>query len=194
MASLATSQLGEFAFRVLESDGPNVWLVLVSDGPLDEVARMLSAEISTLDGESATVYAVTSGSDLESLAREHADGIAIVTGVNGFGDADWQRVDLNRTRLQRNGTTVLVLDPAAIEQLENRAPNLASWIGGSIWRLEEARPLDGANAEQRLVALRRWSGLGDQEVVRLAESGALPPDPEYAEWLTLLGRGELLGK
>lgn len=43
MASLATSELGEFAFRVLESDGPNVWLVLVSDGPLDEVARMLSA-------------------------------------------------------------------------------------------------------------------------------------------------------
>jgi hypothetical protein len=192
--SLATSELGEFAFRVLESAGPNAWLVLVSDGPLDEVARMLSAEISTLDGETATIEAVTSGADLEGLVRKHPDGIAIVTGVNGFTDADWHRVDLNRTRLQRTGTTVLVLDPAAVEQLENTAPNLASWIGGSIWRLEKARPLDDALVEQRLVALRRWSGLEDREVVRRAESGALPPDPEYAEWLTLLGRGELLGK
>lgn len=147
-----------------------------------------------MDGESATVCAVTSGSDLESLVREHADGIAIVTGVNGFGDADWQRVDLNRTRLQRSGTTVLVLDPAAIEQLENKAPNLASWIGGSIWRLEKPRPLDDVLVEQRLVALRQWSGLEDLEVVRRAEAGDLPPDPAYAEWLTLLGRGELLGK
>jgi hypothetical protein len=124
--SLATSELGEFAFRVLESDGPNAWLVLVSDGPLDEVARMLSAEISTLDGETATIEAMTSGADFEGLVRKHPDGIAIVTGVNAFSDSDWHRVDLNRTRLQRNGTTVLVLDPAAIEQLENTAPNLAS--------------------------------------------------------------------
>jgi hypothetical protein len=192
--SLATSELGEFAFRVLESDGPNAWLVLVSDGPLDEAARTLSAEISTLDGESAVSEAVTSGADLEGLVRKHPDGIAIITGVNGFGDADWQRVDLNRTRLQRNGTTVLVLDPAAIEQLENRAPNFASWIGGNIFRLEKPRPLDDALVEQRLVALRQWSGLEDLEVVRRSEAGTLPPDPAYAEWLTLLGRGDLLGK
>jgi len=192
--SLAASELGPFAFRVLESDGSNAWLVLVTDGAVDTTARMLSDEISTLDGQIVTVGAVSSGADLESFVRAHADGIAIVTGVNGFGDADWHRVDLNRTRLQRNGTTVLVLDPAAIEQLENRAPNLASWIGGSIWRLEKPRPLDDVLVEQRLVALRQWSGLEDLEVVRRAEAGDLPPDPAYAEWLTLLGRGELLGK
>jgi len=103
-------------------------------------------------------------------------------------------VDLNRTRLQRSSTTVLVLDPTSIERLENTAPNFASWIGGNIWHLEQAQPLDGALAEQRLVALRRWSGLDDLEVIRRAEAGALSPDPEYAEWLTLLGRGDLLAK
>jgi hypothetical protein len=179
---------------VLEADGPNAWLVLVTDGVLDEATCMLSAEISTLGGEIAAVGVVTSGADLEDFAREHADGIAIVTGVGAFTDPDWHRVDLNRTRLQRNGTTVLVLDPAAIEHLENKAPNLASWVGGSIWHLGKARPLDEALTEQRLVALRQWSGRGDMEIVRLAESGNLPPDPEYVEWLTLLGRGELLGK
>jgi hypothetical protein len=191
---LAASELGPFAFRVLESDGSSAWFVLVTEGDVDATARMLSDEISVLDGASATIGPVASGADLERVVREQPDGIAIITGVNGFVDSDWHRVDLNRTRLQRAGTTVLVLDPPAIEHLENTAPNLASWIGGSIWRLEKARPLDGADTEQRLVALRQWSGLEDLEVVRRAEAGTLPPDPAYAEWLTLLGRGELLGK
>ena len=194
MPSLAASELGPFAFRVLESDGSSAWLVLVTEGDVDATARMLSDEIVALDGGGATVGAVTSGADLERFVREQPDGIAIITGVDGFGDSDWHRVDLNRTRLQRNGTTVLILAPPAIEQLENTAPNLASWIGGSIWGLAEARPLDDVLVEQRLVALRRWSGLGDLEIIRRAESGDLPTDPAYAEWLTLLGRGELLGK
>jgi len=132
---------------------------------------------------------VTSGSNLEEFTQARSDGIAIITGIHAFTDSDWHRVDLNRTRLQRTGTTVLVLDPTSIEHLENKAPNLASWIGGNIWHLEQARPLDGALVEQRLGALRRWSKLEDPEIIRRAEAGNLPPDPEYAEWLTLLGRG-----
>lgn len=194
MPAFSTSELGAFAFRVLESDGPNAWFVLVVDEAIDDAAGTLSAEISTLGEEAATVAAVTSGADLEDFAMAHVSGIAIVVGVSAFTDADWHRVDLNRTRLQRSGTTVLILDPTSIEHLENTAPNFASWIGGNIWHLKQAQPLDGALAEQRLVALRRWSGCEDSEIVQRAQAGTLPPDPEYAEWLTLLGHGELLGK
>lgn len=194
MSAVAASELGEFAFRVLEAAGPNAWLVLEADGVVHDVARALSTEISTLGEEPATVGEVISGADLETFMQAHPDGIVVVTGMNQFADADWRRLDLNRTRLQRNGTTVLVLHEASVEELENKAPNLASWIGGNIWHLSEARPLDLASTEQRLVALRRWSGLGDLDVIRLAEAGSLPPDPEYAEWLTLLGRGELLAR
>jgi hypothetical protein len=52
--------------------------------------------------------------------------------------------------------------------------------------------LSPSEIEQRLTALRAWAGRGDAEVIQLAETGQLPRDPEYAEWLTLLGRGELL--
>jgi len=194
VSSFSTTELGAFAFRVLESDGPNDWFVLVVDEAIEVTARTLSIEISTLGEEDATVAAVTSGADLEFFAEGHDDGIAIVTGVSAFTDQDWHRVDLNRTRLHRSGTTVLVLDPTSIEHLENTAPNFASWIGGKIWHLEQAKPLDVVTAEQRLVALRRWSGLEDLEVIRRAEAGTLSPDPEYAEWLTLLGRGDLLAK
>lgn len=194
MTSVATSESAEFAFRVLEAAGPNAWLVLVTDGVIHDVARTLSTEISTLGDEPATMVEMNSAADLETFMQAHPDGIVILTGMNQFADSDWRRLDLNRTRLQRSGTTVLVLHTASVEQLENKAPNLASWIGGSIWRLSDARPLDGASTKQRLIALRQWSGLEDLDVIRLAEAGSLPPDPEYAEWLTLLERGDLLAK
>jgi hypothetical protein len=166
----------------------------VVDGIAEDAAQMLASEISTLDDGTAAVGAVTTVVGLEGFLKEHVDGIVIVTGVSGFVDSDWYEMDVNRSRLQRRGATVLVLDLASIEHLENQAPNFASWIGGNIWHLVKARPLDKILTEQRLVALRGWSGLGDLDIVRLAESGKLPPDPEYAEWLTLLGRGELLGQ
>jgi hypothetical protein len=53
--------------------------------------------------------------------------------------------------------------------------------------------LSPGEIEQRLAALRAWASCGDAEVIQLAETGQLPRDPEYAEWLTLLGRGDLLG-
>jgi len=71
--SFSTTELGAFAFRVLESDGPNAWFVLVVDGAIDDTARTLSAEISTLGEEAATVAAVTSGADLEDFAIAHVD-------------------------------------------------------------------------------------------------------------------------
>lgn len=87
---------------------------------------------------------------------------------------------------------MLVLEADVAEQLENTAPNLASWIAGSIWHLVGTRALSAAETEERLVALRQRTGLSDDEVVGRSEAGRLPPDPEFAEWLTLLGRGDLL--
>ena len=72
------------------------------------------------------------------------------------------------------------------------APNVASWIGGSAWELEGPQGLAPAERESRLQALRAWARLTDEDVVHLAEAGNLPQEPEYAEWLILLGRGDLL--
>ena len=51
-----------------------------------------------------------------------------------------------------------------------------------------------ATVLERLESLRQWSGMTDEEVITRAEQGTLPGDPPYAEWLVLLGRGDLLGK
>ena len=47
--------------------------------------------------------------------------------------------------------------------------------------------------QARLASLREWSGMTDEEVIARAARGELSPDPQYALWLVLLNRGDLLG-
>jgi len=62
-----------------------------------------------------------------------------------------------------------------------------------MWTLDPgADSLSDAERNERLKALRRWSKLTDEEVVRRAEAGSLPDDPEYTEWLVLLDRADLV--
>lgn len=196
-AGEAVIALDELAFRVIESPEPNAWVVAVADQP--SVASSLWAEIERLRSPEETppvVVTVDSARALFEAVHAHPRGTMLVLGAAVFSVDDWRSLDANRTRLMRNNTTVLILDEASAGRLENFAPNLASWIGGRVWRLAEdaaAPVLAPGEIDQRLAALRAWAGRGDAEVIKLAEAGQLPRDPEYAEWLTLLGRGDLLG-
>jgi hypothetical protein len=195
MLGVVAADIGELAVRVVESVSPNPWFVLIVDGHTEEVASRLQDEISALaapTGQPARRATVASSREFALVARDHVRGILIVTISPAFTRTEWANVDVNRSRFQRDGATVLVLEESATEHLENTAPNLASWIGGSIWRLVDARALSAEEKEQRLVVLRERTGLSDDEVVRRSEAGRLPPDPEFAEWLVLLGRGDLL--
>lgn len=188
--------LDELAFRVIESAEPNAWVVAVADRR--SVASLLRAEIERLGGPEDTppmIVTIDSVGALFEAVHAHPGGTMIVIGAAMFSVEDWRSLDANRTRLMRNDMTVLILDEPGAGRLENAAPNLASWVGGRVWRLADdaAVPvLSPSEIEQRLAALRTWAGRGDTEVIQLAEAGQLPRDPEYAEWLTLLGRGDLL--
>jgi hypothetical protein len=46
--------------------------------------------------------------------------------------------------------------------------------------------------QRRLADLAAHYKLDNEQVIRLAEARTLPPDPEFVEWLVLLGRGDLL--
>lgn len=195
-ARAAAIALDELAFRVIESAEPNAWVVAVADQP--SVASSLRAEIERLGGPEDTppmIATIDSVGALFEAVHAHPNGTMIVIGAMVFSVDDWGSLDANRTRLSRNDLTVLLLDEAGAGRLENLAPNLASWVGGRVWRLADdaaAPALSPSEIEQRLTALRTWAGRKDAEVIQLAEAGQLPRDPEYAEWLTLLGRGELL--
>jgi hypothetical protein len=192
METLRSSDIGEVAFRAVEADSPNTWLIVVVDSGATEVGDALSKEVAALDEEDAPVIPVSTPADFELAARDHRDGVLIIPGADFFSDDDWRWLDLGRSRFQRNGTTVMVMREEALGKLEGQAPNFASWIGGNVWRLRSPKPLDAEGVEERLLALRSWSGLTDAQVIRKAEERTLPPDPPFAEWLVLLGRGDLL--
>src|ERR1041384_7215697 len=131
MLGVVAADLGELAVRVVESVSPNRWFVLIVDGHAEEIASRLHEEISALaapTGPTARSVSVASSREFALAARDDVSGILIVTISPAFTRTEWAKVDVNRSRYQRIGATVLVLEEEATEHLENTAPNLASWI------------------------------------------------------------------
>jgi len=100
---------------------------------------------------------------------------------------------LLRSLLSRRHAVILLLTTPSIERLVRDAPNISSWIGSSVWALAQPhRDEVAASREKRLRDLRSWSSMSDGDVIRLAQEKSLPAEPEYVEWLILMGRGDLL--
>ena len=183
---------------MVTSGGARHWLVLVSDErTFSDLAARLQAEIESVGGGAAEI--IDGATDPPHLARLVSsvtpDAILIVCGLERFDEAEWRHLDLLRSRLVRRQAVALVLSESSLGKLNRAAPNLASWIGGSAWSIDlDSDALDETERRARLAALREWSGLSDSEVIQKAENANLPGDPEYLEWLVLLGREDLIGR
>ena len=190
--------LTEFALRIVTSGGARHWLVLVGEErALPEVAARLGVEMETLGGGSVEI--ITAPQDAVHLTRvvgnvRSGTGI-VICGLKQLDEAEWRHLDMLRSRLVRLEAVALLLSASSLGKLSRAAPNLASWIGGAVWSVDLASDaLDEAERRSRLATLREWSGLSDSEVVQRAQIGTLPGEPEYAEWLVLLGREDLIGR
>jgi sulfur carrier protein ThiS len=112
---------------------------------------------------------------------------------DAWSAAQWQALDYARSQFNRPQGGIFLLTPQAVELLTTQAPNFASWIGSSIYNLQlGTEVLTAAECQQRLVSLQQWADKTDAEIIQLAERGQLPRDPQYGEWLILLGRGDLI--
>ncbi len=73
------------------------------------------------------------------------------------------------------------------------APNIRGFIGGSIFALgPDEGVMSEGERQRRLRELADHYRLRNEQVLQMAEAGTLPPQPEFVEWLVLLGRGDLL--
>ncbi|HEX2686676.1 MAG TPA: hypothetical protein VHN14_08660, partial [Kofleriaceae bacterium] len=68
---------------------------------------------------------------------------------------------------------------------------LWSWIGARCMKYDGSEGV--MNKEERLRSLRDHFKLSDADVLEMAQRRALPDNVAFAEWLILLGRGDLLG-
>lgn len=184
---------GELALRILASRGGRVYFIyLVRSGEATSASAEVDLELRALDGELTIETLRPTGAEglLRGWASRSEDTLLVE--AESFQEEDWRLLDRRRSDLARDGVIVFLTDASSFEALMRDAPNLASWLGGNAFSREEEEASDDGWRSQRLDALRDWSHMADDEVIAAAVAGTLPRDPEYAEWLVLLGRGDLL--
>lgn len=194
MMGVAELGAGELALQLHAMRGKPVYAAYLASR--DEVEAALTELEEDLRGfdASAGVARISPQRAEELIAILAADPVEIVlVDASSFSAEDWAVLDRRRSSIAHRGVLVFVTTPASFDELMRRAPNLASWLGGQVFAYPDDEPRLAAHRERRLAALRAWASQSDAEVIAAARAGTLPPDPEYAEWLVLLGHSELLG-
>jgi hypothetical protein len=175
---------GLFLLRRPQEDVPD----FVSDLAA-ELRLRRRGELRIFDGGGSTVTAVICG-----ISEQAADAV-LVHGLEAWGEEEWRALDLNRAELDRRGPIIFLLSADAVDRFFRYAPNLRSWLGGGLYEAaSDPGLLSDAERQQRLQQLADQYQMTDEQVVEGAKRGTLPPAPEFAEWLVLLGQGELVGR
>jgi hypothetical protein len=174
-------QLGTAAYAAYLTEPSEI------DGALSELRDEFAA---TSTEEITTVSPPSSQHLVQALAKASA-GVILVD-ARAFSSSDWSLTDQRRSAIAHRGLLVFVTTQASFGELMRTAPNLASWLGGEVFAYPSSDPSATALRERRLEALRAWAAKTDDEIIQAARAGTLLRDPEYAEWLVLLGLGDLL--
>jgi hypothetical protein len=178
-----------------QPDDGNVWFVLTL--PFEHHAALVEDLGDVLEIFTESSVGSLSGSDgvvplVASIASTEAASL-ILSDFESWTVQDWRQIDALRSNLVVQRNAFLLLSEPATSLMLNHAPNLASWIGGRVYPFTygtEFLTID--EQEDRLTHLRQWADQTDDEIIALAERNQLSPEPEYGEWLVLLGRGDLI--
>lgn len=183
----------ELALRLNALRGTAVYAAyLAAPDQIEAAITELEDELQAFDPSAAISVSPARGAGalVATLAAEPAE--ILLVQASEFSAADWALLDRRRSSIAHRGLLIFFTTPASFDELMRQAPNLASWLGGQVFAYPGDEPQLAAHREQRLAALRAWASRSDADVVAAARAGTLPLDPEYAEWLVLLGHGELL--
>ena len=195
MPEFSTRPFFEIARR-LEIRGETGWLAVLSPAT-DSTTTLdqLQAELQSILQTPARVIPLgpSTFEDLREALHQPDDDAVILSGGTGLAPEKWRSLDIMRSALERKGPVILWLASDDIATLANFAPNIRSLIGGSIF---VAGPDGGimteAERQERLNELSEHFAFSGEEAVRKAEARELPHEPEFVEWLVLLGRGDLV--
>jgi len=155
----------------------------------------LQADLSSLLQRPTRIFDLQN-EPLDTLARvlhEPEDDIGILVAHADIGLERWSSLDLMRSALERKGPIILWLSSDCIPGIVEHAPNIRSFIGGSLFCAgPEGGLMTEEDREKRLRELREFYDLTNDQVIERARSKALPSEPHFVEWLVLLGRGDLV--
>ena len=189
--------LSEFSLRVAARPANGDWFVLaVPAGQLADTLDSLAVDIGAFTrSEPKVVNGVENAREFFDAVRGSKENVILIGGFESFSSPEWQLLDQYRSGLEGARVVVLVATRRQVDLLAQSAPNLASWMTGGIWRLgDDIEEISDAEQQARLAAFRTATGLTDDVVIERAAQGKLGSDPQFTEWLVLLGRGDLIGR
>jgi hypothetical protein len=188
------ASLDEILQRLSSLPDANFWSVLVTaTEEQDRAVTELEESIPIFIDEVVKVIAVTPGIEALIDAVRSTEAYILMWQFDIWQPEQWQQFDYARSRFSHDRGGIILLTPNSAAQFQTYAPNFASWIGARVYDLQLGLEiLTEAESQKRRADLQEITGKTDAEVIGLAETGQLPNDPEYGEWLVLLGRGDLL--
>ncbi|MBE9118987.1 ABC transporter permease [Lusitaniella coriacea LEGE 07157] len=188
--------IDEFLQRVGLQPKSNIWSAIAVDfSSLEEMVEELQETIEIfVECEVGVISGKTGTIDLIEQLKNAPEEYLLLCDLESWDREDWQQFDGFRSWLDREKYGgILLLSPESLQKMLQYAPNFLSWLGSRVYDFQQdGEFLNSDEREQRLSALREWSGLSDSEVIESAELHQLPTDPEYGEWLILLDRGDLI--
>lgn len=146
---LPSIRLDELCRRSDAALGPGgIRAVVVSEGDALSLARRIARR-----SRGQHLDAPSDAAALARLLRASGGALFVVSGLEAFSGDEWKRLDMLRSRLSREGSTILVLSPRSMDLLARAAPNLSSFISSPLWHLESGPDdADEEDAEET-----RWS-------------------------------------
>lgn len=121
----------------------NIWQVVVGKPEREvEAADALLVELESLyDGPIRRVAAHSVEDWLTAIEADRGD-VLMLSLESRLDARDWRHIDMQRSRLMREGMTILVVSEDDVTTMVTAAPNLWSWIAGMVWALQIEDDLD----------------------------------------------------
>ena len=194
-----TDFIQEPAFEIgrrVEIRGPYSWFVVLkpvaeAESALDIFVAGLSA---VLDQPVRVIHGIPLSPDILRGELNAPESDPVLISDLDKADANfWRALDINRSALLRVGPVVLWLSSAGLTKLCEYAPNVRSFVGGSIEYLGiQGDAMTAGERKRRITELESQFQITSAEVILRAGSGTLPTEPHFVEWLVLLDRGDLV--
>ena len=184
--------------RRLEIRGPDSrsWILLLPSLSGGDSARIgLVADLSALLQRDVRLFDLknTSSEHLVEALNQPNDDVAVLFANVSPEPKLWSSLDVMRSALERKGPVIFWLPADCVAGLSEHAPNIRSFIGGSIYIVGgDGGLMTAEDRQKRLGELTKRYGLTNEEIVQRAESKTLSSEPHFIEWLVLLGRGDLV--
>jgi len=180
----------------LRGEGAHSWIAIVAS-PVPGDVDMFGTELQSQSDEKTNVRIVPIEgllpSDIRDKVQSPNNDAVILLGFEGRSKEFWAGLDINRSALERPGALFFWLSSSALSDLCLHAPNIKSYIGTTIFPFTGTKGALTAEARnERLKAFAEKFHMTDAEITEKAEAQKLEHEPEFVEWLLLLGRADLV--